>query len=135
MPAEPISTGGGTFPYRVSGVVSAHVVQNCVVSLAPVTSDLEEEFDLLLVPEIEDEAPEPEFEDEEIETYVGNTVDLGEIGAIELALALDPYPRAPGVTITDLGPGGSDKGYEINKEEHIGQNRPFEALAALKRKG
>jgi uncharacterized metal-binding protein YceD (DUF177 family) len=121
--------------YRVSGVVSAGVVQNCVVSLAPVVCDFEEEIGLLLFPEIESEASEPEFEDEEFETYLGNAVDLGEIGAIELALALDPFPRALGVSVTDLGPGGSDNGYEVNEAEHVGQNRPFEALAALKRKG
>ena len=121
--------------YRVSGVVSALVVQNCVVSLAPVVCDFEEEIGLLIIPEIESEASEPEFEDEEFETYLGNAVDLGEIGAIELALALAPFPRAPGVSVTDLGPDSSDNGYEVNKTEHVEQNRPFEALAALKRKG
>jgi len=121
--------------YRVSGVVSALVVQNCVVSLTPVVCDFEEEIALLLFPEIESEALEPKFEDEEFETYLGNAVDLGEFGAIELALALDPFPRAPGVSVTDLGPGGSDNGYELNEAEYVGQNRPFEALAAPKRKG
>ena len=121
--------------YRVSGVVSALVVQNCVVSLAPVVSDFEEEIGLLLFPEIESEALKPELEDEEFETYLVNVVDLGEIGAIELALALDPYPRAPGVSVTDLGPSGSDNGYEVNEAQHVGQNRPFEVLAAPKRKG
>ncbi len=121
--------------FRISGVVSARVVQNCVVSLAPVISDLEKELGLVLFPQSEGEAHEPEFEDEEFETYSGNTVDLGEIGAIELALALDPYPRAPGVSVTDLGPGSNDKGYEVNEGGHVGRNRPFEALAALKRKG
>ena len=121
--------------YRVSGVVSALVVQNCVVSLAPVVCDFEEEIGLLIIPEIESEASEPEFEDEEFETYLGNAVDLGEIGAIELALALAPFPRAPGVSVTDLGPDSNDNGYEVNKAEHVEQNRPFEALAAPKRKG
>jgi hypothetical protein len=121
--------------FRVRGEVSACVVQNCVISLAPVTTDFEKKFELILFPEIADEAPEPEFEEKEFETYIGNTVDLGEIGVIELALALDPYPRAPGVSVTDLGPGGGDKGYGVNEEGHIGRNRPFEALAALKRKG
>jgi len=121
--------------FRVSGVVSARVVQTCVVSLAPVISDFELELRLLLFPEIEGEDPQLEFEDEEFGTYSGNTVDLGEIGAVELALALDPYPRAPGVSVADLGPGGSDKGYEVIEEGQVVPNRPFEALAALKRKG
>ena len=121
--------------FRVSGVVCARVVQNCVVSLEPVNSDVEKELELLLFPAIDSEDPEFELEDDEFETYSGNTVDLGEIGAIELALALDPYPRAPGVSVMDLGPGGDGRGYEIHEEGHMGQNRPFESLAALKRKG
>ncbi|MDA1325605.1 MAG: DUF177 domain-containing protein [Proteobacteria bacterium] len=121
--------------FRVSGDVTARVVQNCVVSLEPVVSDHEVELGLLLLPESKGEAPELEDESEDFEFYSGNTVDLGEIGAIELALALDPYPRAPGISVTDLGPGGVDSGYEVYKEGFVGRNRPFEALAALKRKG
>lgn len=121
--------------FRVNGAISARVVQNCVVSLEPVVSDLEKQFELLLVPETEDDPPDPELDDQELETYSGHSVDLGEIGAVELALALDPYPRAPGVSVTDLGPGGSDTGYEVSEDGHIKRNRPFEALAALKRKG
>lgn len=121
--------------FHVSGEVAARVVQNCVVSLEPVVSDHEVELGLLLLPESKGEAPELEEADEDFEFYSGNSVDLGEIGAIELALALNPYPRAPGISIMDLGPGGGDRGYDVYKEGFVGQNRPFEALAALKRKG
>lgn len=117
--------------FRVGGTISARVVQNCVVSLAPVVSDIDKEFSFLLLPEIDGENRSLDVEDEEFETYAGNIIDLGEIAAVELALALDPYPRAPGVSGTDLGPGGN----EIGDKVRVGQDRPFEALAALKRKG
>ena len=124
--------------FRVSGMVTARVLQNCVVSLVSVITDYETELGLILFPENDGEAYESDDlddEDQDFEIYSGNVVDLGEIGAIELALVLDSYPRAPGVSVTDLGPGDLKKGYEVSKEGHAGRNRPFEALAALKRKG
>lgn len=125
--------------FLISGVLNAGVVQNCVVSLVPVISEFEHNLELLLVPEIEGEASEPESigdeEDIDFEFYTGNMIDIGEIGAVELALLLDPYPRAPGVSATDLGPGAKDKGYEVLEEGQVSRNRPFEALAALKGKG
>jgi len=120
--------------FRVKGFVRARVIQHCVVSLEPVTTDLEKAFELLLLPESDGADAAYNLDEEDIETYSGNSIDLGEIGAIELALALDPYPRATGVTIEDLGPGGSDQGYEVSEEGQLGRNRPFEALATLKRK-
>ena len=120
--------------FRVNGIVTARVVQSCVVSLEPVVSEFEQPLDLLLVPEDTVDGSETETAEDEYETYSGNEVDLGELGAIELALAIDPYPRAPGVSISDLGPGGEDKGYEVHEEGYVSRNRPFEALAALKRK-
>lgn len=120
--------------FRVNGIVTARVVQNCVVTLEPVVSTFEQPLDLLLVPGDAVVGAETEMAEDDFETYSGNEVDLGEIGAVELALAIDPYPRAPGVSVSDLGPGGDDKGYEVHEEGYVSRNRPFEALAALKRK-
>lgn len=121
--------------FRVRGVVTARVVQNCVVSLELVTIELEQELDLLLLPEEPGKTLDMDLDDDEFETYSGKIVDLGEIGAVELALTIDPYPRAPGVSVSQLGPGGSEKGYEVQEEGQLSGNRPFEALAAIKRKG
>jgi hypothetical protein len=124
--------------FRVRGVVSTRVVQTCVISLAPVATDIEKRLELILCPEFTGDASNHEFDDEQdqdYETYKGNTVDLGEICAIELALALDPYPRAPGVSVADLGPGGGDNGFEVSEEDQVGRYKPFETLATLKRKG
>ena len=120
--------------FRLSGSISARVVQTCVVSLEPVMSDIECEFSLILYPESETNIPDMELEDEDFEAYVDNAVDIGEICAVEMALALDPYPRAPGVSAEDIGPGGKNVGYSVNEEEKAGRYKPFEALAGLKRK-
>lgn len=119
--------------FQVRGTVYATIVQSCVVSLVPIVSEVEQEFSLLLLPEGEEAAADLEIDDEDFEIYLGSTVDLGELGAVELALALDPYPRAEGVSVTDLGPGDRNNGYEVNEEGVSARNRPFEALAALKK--
>jgi uncharacterized metal-binding protein YceD (DUF177 family) len=104
---------------RAEGRFDASVVQSCVVTLEPVAQRVEEAVDLRLLPagrEPQDEAGEPD----EIATERG-VADLGEAVAEQLALALDPYPRAPGAV---LPAEANDPG------EH-----PFAALAKLRGAG
>jgi uncharacterized metal-binding protein YceD (DUF177 family) len=103
----------------VGGHLSAEVVQDCVVTLEPVAQAVEEAVSLRILPAGQEPSDDPEAPDE-IEA-VGDTVDMGEALAEQLALALDPYPRAPGA---ELPPEASD-----------GQGGPFAALAALRRRG
>jgi hypothetical protein len=84
----------------VDGALSADVVQTCVVTLVPLPAHVEDTFDarftvgaappppaeLVIAPD-EEEPPEP---------LEGDAVDIGELTAQYLSLALDPYPRAPG---------------------------------------
>jgi len=87
--------GGRT---RVTGRLRAEVTQACVVSLEPVPQTVDVSLDLLILPE--GEAPtddDPESPDE-IESEQ-DRIDLGEVLAEQLALALDPYPRAPGAAL------------------------------------
>lgn len=80
------------------GQLRAQVVQVCVVSLDEFEAPVEETFVVRFVPAgTEAEAIDPEAEDEI--PYEGNTIDLGEATAQQLALALDPYPRKPGVSL------------------------------------
>ncbi len=51
--------------------------------------------------------------------YEGGVLDLGEAAAEQLALALEPYPRAPGE--------------EIEPREDASGQRPFAGLASLRR--
>lgn len=119
----------------VSGCLSAKVGQHCVVTLEEVVSDILYEFDVTLYPS-EREGDEV-LEDQNVDFYDDDMLDLAELSAVELALSLDPYPRKEGVSITDAGPG--IEGVELHVEEEFdtppaGKRRPFEALAALREK-
>jgi uncharacterized metal-binding protein YceD (DUF177 family) len=91
---------------RVMGRVTATVVQSCVVTLEPVVSDLDEEFDQTYVPEGSLLARIPANDQGEMvidpegpdlpETFSGDTIDVGAIVGEFAALGLDPYPRKPG---------------------------------------
>ena len=106
----------------------ARVVQPCVVTLEDVAQELAEPFSRLYLPG----APEPDLadidpsEDDDPPEPLGHRIDPGEVAAEIAALAIDPYPRAPGATFAApaLGPDGA--------EEEDGAARPFAALAALR---
>ena len=104
--------------------ISARVVQECVVTLEPVHSEIDEEVTLLLRPVGEDALRQKTVviaADENFEPFAGDALDIGEAVAVELALSLDPFPRAPDAD-TALGPGGTAD----NSSE--GSDSPFRAL-------
>jgi uncharacterized metal-binding protein YceD (DUF177 family) len=94
------------------GQLQAEVVQSCIISLEPVANRIQEPIerryrrvapgDALLEPEL---LVDPEAA--EVEALRGTSLDLGEVVAEELGLALDPYPRA-GDAYDRLPPLGSD---------------------------
>lgn len=100
---------------RVHGELTAQVVQTCVVTLEPVAAAVHEEFSTLFAPEIESDAArlavgraidivfscDGEVDDDPEPLEEGG-IDLGELVAQHLSLALDPYPRAPGVPLLEL---------------------------------
>jgi uncharacterized metal-binding protein YceD (DUF177 family) len=75
------------------GGIEAEVTQSCVVSLEPVTQRISAPVRLRFLPPGVEPNDDPESADE-IETD-GDTLDLGEAVAEQLALSLDPYPRRP----------------------------------------
>lgn len=86
---------------HVAGRLEAEVVQTCVVTLVDFPSHVEDGFDV-------DFGDAPAEFGEEIsldpdydppEPIEGGAIDLGELTAQYLSLALDPYPRAPGATL------------------------------------
>ncbi len=86
----------------VSGQLAAEVVQTCVVSLEPVPARVAEGFSLRYAPGAREPIEDLSFgpgDDEPPEPLCGDTIDLGELVAQQLALALDPFPRAPGVQL------------------------------------
>lgn len=118
---------------RLEGHLEAEAVQACVVSLEPVPSSLAEDFvqvydldpqagtdmaqarDIAVAPGPEDEDPEPLGPD---------GLDLGEAVTQQLALSLDPYPRAPGAALP--------KDLACQAESPAPRQSPFAALKALK---
>ncbi|MDA0240803.1 MAG: DUF177 domain-containing protein [Proteobacteria bacterium] len=114
--------GGATL--RLLGRVRAGVTQRCVVTLEPVKSDVDHRLESIFSVEDQSDSGDMMLSDE-IEPLEGDVLDLGEVAAEELFLALDPYPRVVGVALTDFIP-----------EADPGENpkHPFAALAALKGK-
>ncbi len=106
-PGEPLVT--------LTGRLEAEVTQLCVVTLEPVASRLEVELQRLFAlgrgSQKEEILVDPLRE--EPEPLEGELLDLGEIVAEELALALDPYPRSPGVGLADGGPDAGEEGEPV----------------------
>lgn len=135
--------GGGMV--QAIGGVEADITQNCVVSLVPVISKIQDEFEGWfgdktaalnfakakserdakkghIEQEVLDEAVDPE-------PIVGGKMDIGELATQYLCLSVDPYPHAEGVSAefmvapqTKAGDGA-----EVRKN-------PFEALKDWKEK-
>jgi hypothetical protein len=101
---------GGTM-IRVSGRLTADVVQACVVSLEPVASAIEQEFTILYGPAQPGKSVVVDLETELVEPFEGDAIDIGEAVAQQLAMAIDPYPRAPGASLewSENGPNAPGK--------------------------
>jgi hypothetical protein len=131
LPALAALRGIFTLERGAGGIIAARLrlhaelTQTCVVTLEPFASVIEETAALAFVPA----ARIPEGEDageltaETLEgpdeiPYAGESIDLGAALAEQLALALDPYPRRPGVVL----PAAADDA----------SGHPFALLAARK---
>jgi uncharacterized metal-binding protein YceD (DUF177 family) len=89
---------------EVSGTIRSDVVQECVVSLEPIPAHVEAEIAEVFVEEGVDEdtgsgrrgreAVDLDPIADDPEPLVDGVLDVGEIAAQALSLALDPYPRA-----------------------------------------
>jgi uncharacterized metal-binding protein YceD (DUF177 family) len=142
-----VKTGAGGIVH-VKGKVHAELVQACVVTLVPVPSVIDEEVETSFI--TPDRAArnakkaKADPEDEEVidlesadppEVAVDGRIDLGELAVIQVALVLDPYPRAPGVAFDaaqwPVSPG--KKGAEPLEEAEDAGLGPFAALAKLKK--
>lgn len=82
---------------KVSGRVLADLVQPCSASGEPVPAHIDEAVDLLFVESGSAAPDEVELTADALDTIEieNGVVDLGEAAAETVALALDPFPRAP----------------------------------------
>jgi uncharacterized metal-binding protein YceD (DUF177 family) len=123
----------------LEGHILARVVQPCVVTLEPVASEIDESFTVEYAADAGAPAVEQEIElDPDMpdppDPLEGEAVDVGEASAEHLALALDPYPRAPGAELPGQ-PGGGEAEKAAESGGSAARNSPFVALARLVRKG
>lgn len=83
---------------RMKGHVTAELAQACVVTLDPVPARIDERFEVDFL-----EGAQPAVTDLELDAEAAEApepapdgwIDLGELAAEQLGLALDPYPRKP----------------------------------------
>jgi len=117
---------------RLRGVLKARAIQACVVTLAPVPSLVEATFERLYGPGAAEEdagalaVMEPEDPPEPIP---GGAIDVGEAVAEQLALELDPFPRAAGAAFD-----GFSSGPRADGDKDRDSGGPFAVLAKLKEK-
>ena len=122
--------------FHVSGRLSAAVVQQCVVTLEPLQSSLDEAVAVTFVKpktmggkgKVGATEAEEGLEDEGPETMDGDLIDLGEAVAQQLAVSLDPYPRAPGASLKAVLPRGVTA--ETGEEK---RPSPFAVLETLRK--
>lgn len=112
---------------HVAGHISADVTQACVVTLESVDNRVEEDF-AVVYGELEEggDISVDVDEDSAVEPLPEGPLDIGEAVAQELALALDPYPHAPGAALE------SPSGTEQAPTE---RPNPFQVLANLRKPG
>lgn len=113
---------------HVCGRVSATLEQTCVVTLEPLQTEVDEAVDLVFVPPggqdplakgAEEHADAATLDPPE--PLQNGTVDLGAVASEFLMLAVDPYPRKPGLTFAPPQAGEASA-------------HPFAALAVLKKR-
>jgi len=113
---------------HVAGRVQAKVGQNCVVTLDPIESDIDEEVDLIFapveqIPEIAktvDDADEGPTEMTDAPEPIENgMIDRGRRATDVLYLAIDPYPRKEGAVFE----------HEVTAADP--EDHPFAALKSL----
>lgn len=133
----------GSHDFRLTARWSAEVVQACVVTLEPVPAHHDEEFELIYSPRAASAdyqaSPRQEVQvgyddhgqelQDPPEPLVDGRIDVGEVIAEQLALALEPYPRKPDAVlpmqVIDPSLGDAESGSREN---------PFAVLQRLKGK-
>jgi uncharacterized metal-binding protein YceD (DUF177 family) len=120
----------GRQDWRLEAHLGATVVQDCVATLAPVVTRIEEDLERRYVVGLPEPEPgEREMGPEDVEP-LPSALDVGAVMLEALALALPPFPRAEGVELGEVVV--TAPGAEPLTEERA---RPFAGLGdALKKR-
>ena len=119
----------GRRDWRIEAQIAARVEQPCVVTLAPVSTDLSEPVTRRYLADwtMPDE-PESEMPEDDSAEPLPPVIDLGAVMVEALSLALPLYPRAPGASFA---------GTEVTAPDvppiEDAELRPFAGLADLMR--
>ena len=92
----------GRDDWRLTADLGASVVQDCVVTLEPVLTRLDEKVERLYVADfVEPEGSEVEMPEDDTVEPLPTAIDLTALMAEALALALPAFPRAPDADLGD----------------------------------
>ena len=118
----------------VSGHVSGKVTQACVLTLEDVHSEIAEDFAVRFVNEAyaaHNTSDDFDPDEEDIELFDGDVIDISEVVVQYLSLAMDPYPRAENAEESGEIRFSSGSGADIEEDE---VPHPFAALKKLQDK-
>lgn len=120
-------TGGAD--WQLDGQLGVTVVQSCVVTLAPVSTRIEERVtrSYLAHMDMPEGGTEVEMPEDETAEPLPETVDLYTVALEALALALPPYPRAADAELGEAV--YAEPGVTPMRDEEA---RPFAGLAGLR---
>ena len=118
----------GRRDWHFKGTLGATVVQPCVVTLAPVTTRIDDPVERTWVEGLEPTtAEESETPEDVTQEPLGQSLDIGALLTEALALALPLYPRASDAELRDAV--FTEPGKDALRDE---DTRPFAGLAALR---
>ena len=118
----------GQRDWRLEATLGATVVQDCVVTLDPVTSRIDEAVSRSYLSDLHEiTTGETEMPEDDTQEPLPETLDLAEVMIEALALALPPYPRSEGAALGEAV--FAESGVTPLRDE---DTMPFAGLAALR---
>lgn len=118
----------GKSDWVLEGSLGATVVQECVVTLAPVTTRIDEGVRRSYLSEMPDfGVGEVEMPEDDSAELLPAEIDLGEVMLEALALALPPFPRAEGAGLGEAV--FTEQGVRPMTDDEA---KPFSGLAGLR---
>lgn len=141
LSAELTVTSASNGEVTVRGPMSAEITQRCVATLDPVPEMIEDTVEVLFSPHVsEEDLPSnaddlDDLSEEELmalldqpEPLVDGKIDVGEVVAQFLAVAMNPYPRKDGAELPPVVK------TEEEADDDAERPNPFAQLAGLKEK-
>lgn len=125
---------------HVKALMKADITQTCIVTLEAIENNIEERFEVFLLPENMLASHSTSADKAELiqdldmpDVLVDGQCDIGELAAQYLSLALDPYPRKQGAQSAYLDEMTEDSRAQVETSAQD-KSHPFAKLAKLKRK-